>query len=96
MNVEPLSGEILEEAALDCKAFARACGVSMEWVSAQVEAGAILVAGSVREEWRFGARDLLRARHLAALERDFDAAPELAALVIDLQDEIARLRRLLG
>jgi chaperone modulatory protein CbpM len=37
---------------------------------------------------------------MAMLERDFDAVPELAALVLDLEDEVAalraRLRRLGG
>jgi len=35
---------------------------------------------------------VVRARCMARLERDFDAVPELAALVADLQDEIGRLR----
>jgi chaperone modulatory protein CbpM len=29
---------------------------------------------------------------MAQVERDFDAVPELAALVADLHDELARLR----
>ena len=37
--------------------------------------------------------ELARARRLAALERDFDANPELAALVADLIEEVARLKR---
>ena len=35
---------------------------------------------------------LQRVRCMVRLERDFDAVPELAALVADLQDEIERLR----
>jgi chaperone modulatory protein CbpM len=42
--------------------------------------------------WRFSGRDLLRMRRLSALERDFDANPELAGLVADLLDEVQRLR----
>lgn len=95
MSLEPICGELIEDAALDCETLARFCGVSLEWVSAHVEAGAITTAGATREQWRFSTRDVLRVRHLLALERDFDAAPELAALVIDLQDEVARLRRML-
>ncbi|MBK8132759.1 MAG: MerR family transcriptional regulator [Gammaproteobacteria bacterium] len=37
-------------------------------------------------------RDLLRLRRIRALERDFDANPELAALVADLVEELDRLR----
>ncbi len=48
-------------------------------------------------EWRFTSRDLVRARHIHSMERDFDAVPELAGLVADLLDEVeglrARLRR---
>lgn len=29
---------------------------------------------------------------MASLEQDFDAVPELAALVVDLEQELARLR----
>lgn len=29
---------------------------------------------------------------MASLERDFDAVPELASLVIDLEQELARVR----
>jgi chaperone modulatory protein CbpM len=49
--------------------------------------------------WRFRSGDLNRARRLLALERDFEANEQLAALVIDLGDEIRRLRtrlRVLG
>ncbi|MGH8767413.1 MAG: MerR family transcriptional regulator, partial [Burkholderiales bacterium] len=43
-------------------------------------------------ELRFVSADLARARRLAALERDFDANQELAALVVDLIEEVGRLR----
>ena len=72
------------------------CGVSLEWVSVHVEAGVFDVPGDEPARWQFAGRDIRRARQIKALERDFDAMPELAALVIDLQDEVARLRRLLA
>jgi chaperone modulatory protein CbpM len=43
--------------------------------------------------WRFDLVALRRVRRMARLERDFDAVPELAALVADLESEIAALRR---
>lgn len=46
-----------------------------------------------RTVWRFASIHLLRARRLAALERDMDANPELAALVADLVEEVQRLSR---
>lgn len=46
----------------------------------------------VSHRWRFSHVELLRVRRMARVERDFEALPELAALVADLQDEIDRLR----
>ena len=47
--------------------------------------------------WRFPGTALARARRMRQLERDFDAVPEMAALVADLLEEMdalrARLRR---
>jgi chaperone modulatory protein CbpM len=51
------------------------------------------------EQWRFGSADLQRARRLLSLESVFDANEDIAALVLDLGDEIHRLRarlRVLG
>ena len=42
--------------------------------------------------WRFDAIALRRVRSMVRLERDFDAVPELAALVADLEEEVQRLR----
>ncbi|MDI1301296.1 MAG: chaperone modulator CbpM [bacterium] len=42
---------------------------------------------------RFASAELARARRLAELERDMDANPELAALVVDLIEEVQHLRR---
>ena len=68
------------------------CGVSLEWVSVHVRAGVFEIADPDIERWRFSGHEIRRARQINALERDFNALPELAALVIDLQDEVVRLR----
>lgn len=52
-----------------------------------------IITGS--SAWRFSSIDLTRARRALRLQRDFDADPELAGLVLDLLDEIDRLRALL-
>ncbi len=95
-ELESISGVLLDDAALTLDELAHACGVPLDWVCIRVEAGIIETAGGAPANWRFSSRDLWRARQLQALERDFDAPPELAALVIDLQEEIARLRSQLG
>lgn len=95
-QTEIVTGVLLDEAALTLEEFAHACGVSRDWVSLHVEAGFIPVPGIEPAGWRFSSRDLWRARQLWSLERDFDALPELAALVIDLREEIIRLRNFLS
>lgn len=84
---------LLDEARLTLDEIAATCAVSREWILERVEAGVLLVEPGIdplREG--FSGRELLRARRLYELERDFDANLELAGLVADLLDEIARLR----
>lgn len=88
-----LTGVLVDEVTLSLDELAHACGVSADWVQLHVEAGVFALSGDDPLGWRFSSRDLWRARQLCSLERNFDALPELAALVIDLQEEIARLRR---
>jgi chaperone modulatory protein CbpM len=87
-----LTGALLDEVALNLEDLARACAVEPQWISERVEAGLLGSASLQTVEWRFVSADLVRARRLAALERDFDANQELAALVVDLIEEVARLR----
>ena len=90
---QPISGVLLDEAALSLDELARAVDVEPDWVVRHVQMGVLGDEASVQvTTWRFGSRDLDRARRLLSLERDFEANAELAALVIDLGDEIRRLR----
>lgn len=94
----PLSGVLLDEVALSVEELARACEVEPGWVLRHVEAG-VLGDSELPERCRFRSGDLLRARRLLGLERAFDANEDIAALVLDLGDEIHRLRvrlRVLG
>jgi chaperone modulatory protein CbpM len=84
--------EILSEAAFTVKEVARASGTAETWVHERVEAGVLLVH-VVSGEWRFDSTMLIRARRIAELESIFDADPQLAALTVDLMDDVARLRR---
>lgn len=97
---EPISGVLLDEAALTLEELARAVHVEPEWVVRHVQAGVLGGELSVQvTTWRFRSRDLDRARRLLRVERDFEANEELAALVADLGEEVRRLRsrlRVLG
>ncbi len=94
---EPLIGALLEDACLTLDEFSRVCAVQPDWVIEHVQEGFLHGSGESPASWRFSSRDLLRARQMRQLERDFDAVPELAALVADLLQELddmrARLRR---
>lgn len=89
---EILSAVVIDEQMLEVSEFAGICGVSAEWIAVHVEAGVLSASGNDPAGWRFSGSEIRRVHRLLALERDFDALPELAALVLDLQDEIARLR----
>lgn len=89
---EILAGVALDEAMLTLDELARACAVEPHWVEVRVQAGLLRCAGDATSEWRFASTELARARRMVAVERDFDANEELAALVVDLIEEVQRLR----
>ena len=60
------------------------CAVSREWVRERMDEGLL--------PERFDTLAVRRVRRMRALERDFDAAPELAALMADLLEELDALR----
>jgi len=76
---------------------ARACGATLEWV-AELAASGILDAPAARpvQEWRFGSTELQRALEARRLQRDFDVNLDAAALILDLQQELRRLRAALA
>lgn len=83
--------ELIEGDALSVEELARLCGVAPQWVLARVHdelLGATWRAGVCT----FSAAAVWRAQQMAAIERQFDADPALAALVADLSEEVRRLR----
>jgi len=92
-ELEVFTGELLEESWLTLEQLAAACAVEQQWLLNHLEAGLIPSASSIGGTWRFSNRCLIRARRMRQLERDFDAVPELAALVSDLMEELDSLRQ---
>lgn len=95
-----VTGVLLDEVALTLDELALACQVEPDWVVRHVRAG-VLGGGESLEitSVRFRSSDLVRARRLRNIEQAFDANEDIAALVLDLGDEIHRLRtrlRVLG
>jgi len=84
---------LLDDLWLDLADLVRLSGVDEPWLLEHLQRGLLVThAPPADTRPRFDAADLRRVRRIACLERDFDAVPELAALVADLQDEIERLR----
>jgi chaperone modulatory protein CbpM len=92
-EIKSLSCVLLDDAALTLEELARACNVEPDWVVRRVHAGILGGQPAVQlTEWRFRSGDLLRARRLLRVEHDFDANEDVAALVVDLTEELRRLR----
>jgi chaperone modulatory protein CbpM len=89
---DTVGGSFLEDSGLTVEQFCTVIAVEQEWIVRHVEEGLLTVSGTSVTEWRFNSADLRRARRMRMLERNFDATPELAALVADLQEEMEELR----
>jgi chaperone modulatory protein CbpM len=75
---------------------AHACGADTEWVVQLVEVGIVRIAAAEPpEQWRFSSADLQCALEARRLERDFGVGLDAAALIIDLQHEVRRLKAVL-
>jgi len=97
-TVRIVTGELVDSVLLDTDQLAHACNVQTQWVIERVEAGLLVHASTTLtvSSRRFDSAQLRRARQMAAVERDFEANPELAALVVDLMEEVRSLKRRLG
>lgn len=89
---EVLTGSLMEDTWLTLEQVSAACAVEPEWLLRHIEEGLFPDADSVAGVWRFSAVSILRARRMQQLERDFEAVPELAALMADLLEEVDELR----
>lgn len=89
---EILVGCLMEDSWLTLEQIAAACAVEPAWLLRHIDEGLFPRAESVAGVWRFSGASLLRARRMRQMERDFDAVPELAALVADLLEEVDAMR----
>lgn len=77
--------------ALELPEFAAACGIEAAFVRQLVEEG-LLAPAIEQPTWRFSGEELARARRICRLQRDFEANLQSVAVMLDLIDEIDRLR----
>jgi chaperone modulatory protein CbpM len=87
-----LIGSLMADTWLTLDQVAATCMAEPEWMMRHAEESLFPHAESVAGVWRFSSASLLRARRMRQLELDFDAVPELAALVADLLEEMDELR----
>jgi chaperone modulatory protein CbpM len=93
MTTDELKAMLIDETLFRLDELAATCTVTREWVIEHVRAGVLLErAGADPLGWTFTSHDMLRAKQLYSLELQFDANPELAGLVVDLTEELERLR----
>ena len=92
-----LVGTILEEeVVLSLAEVCRASRLSAERVIEMAEEGIIEPVGRTPENWRFRGASLRRLRCAMRLEEDLGVNTAGIALVLDLMDELERLRARLG
>ena len=82
---------LTDDHALELAAFAAACGAEVEFVRLLVDEG-LLRPAAVQPAWRFGGEELARVRRIRRLQRDFEANLQSVAVMLDLIDEVERLR----
>ena len=89
---------VIETSPLTVRELARAVGAEDQWVLRLVEVEILHVdePEAPPERWHFRSADLQRALAARRLERDFGANLDTAALILDLQSELRRLRALMG
>ncbi|VCU71201.1 Chaperone modulatory protein CbpM [Pigmentiphaga humi] len=86
------------EQPLSAGDLARACGAEEAWVVQLVRVGIIEARGPA-PAWRFDSQALRQAREARQLQQCFDVELEAAALMLDMSQEIRRLKarlRVLG
>ncbi|MFN7123591.1 MAG: MerR family transcriptional regulator [Hydrogenophaga sp.] len=83
----------LDETWLNLTDLCHLAGVTEVWVRDRMSDGLLVENTTIAvDAFHFSASDLGRAKRMAQLEQNFDAVPELAALVVDLELELAALR----
>ncbi len=96
MNSPELSlvhiGTVIEDDGLTLGQLCRACGAPADWIISLVEESIIEPHGHEIRTWRFSNISLIRARSALRLQHDLGVNLPGIALVLDLREELERLR----
>jgi len=87
-----LTGTVIEDDSLTLGQLCRACGAHADWIISLVEESIIEPKGEDIALWRFSGASLVRARSALRLQRDLGVNLAGIALVLDLIEELERLR----
>jgi chaperone modulatory protein CbpM len=82
---------ITDNHALDLEAFAAACGTEVEFVRVLVDEGLVQPVAQ-QPAWRFSGEALARVRRIRRLQRDFEANLQSVGAMLELIDQVERLR----
>ena len=96
VDKEVLIGSLMEDSWLTLEQVANVCQVEADWLLFHIQEGLFPHAESVAGVWRITTASVMRARRMHDLERNFEAVPELAALMADMLEELDCLRARLG
>lgn len=92
-NARSLQGAVVEEEVqFTLVELCRVCSATEQQVETLVLEGVLEPEGRVRDEWRFAGATLKRARVALRLTRDLEINASGVALVLDMLDEVERLR----
>jgi chaperone modulatory protein CbpM len=80
-----------DDAWLEIDQFALACHVERSFIESLVDEG-LMQPQQTASGWRFGGDELARVRRIRRLQRDFEADLQSVAVMLDLIDEIERLK----
>jgi chaperone modulatory protein CbpM len=95
VNNEMTATQLLDEYALGLDEFARACGREPQWVLSMVESDYFGSISSQASAPQFNSDDLIRAKRFVHIASTFETNEEATAFVVDLLEEVARLRHAL-
>lgn len=93
MNDNYVIATIVDNSPLTMEQLAHLCRVETAWLQYHVEEGLFPQAENMNGTWLFTQQCVSRVQRMYWIEQGFDAVPELAALMADMQDEMDSLRR---
>lgn len=92
-----IEAEIVDEhTKLDLQKFAQSCGQSPEWILQLLDFDILSTRGNTQQDTaslHFSGEDITRARRAYRLQRDFEASLSAVAMMMELIDEVQRLRQ---